>query len=194
MPEHEARNLEELIEQIFAAAEVEHNRISVADVLEAVGSRSFAPLLLLTGVLLVSPLSGVPTFATSMGIIVALVSIQMLLGRAHLWLPAWLLRRSLDRATLHRVLHWLRPRAQTVDRFLRPRLTRLVQGPGQYLIAGLCLLIAGALPLMEVIPFSASLAGVALATLGLSLVANDGALALLAYAVAAVVGFLILGS
>lgn len=194
MPEREPRNLEQLIDQIIAVADAKHGRVSVADVLEAVGSRSFAPLLLLTAVLLVSPLSGVPAFATSMGLIVALVSLQMLFGRAHFWLPAWLLRRSLDGATLRRVLRWLRPRAQTVDRFLRPRLTRLVQGPCQYLIAVLCLLIAGALPLMELIPFSASLAGVALATLGLSLVANDGALALLAYAVTAVVGYLIVGA
>ncbi|WP_247639740.1 exopolysaccharide biosynthesis protein [Chromohalobacter moromii] len=53
------------------------------------------------------------------------------------------------------------------------------QRAGTYLVALFCFLIALAVPLMEVVPFSANGAGLALMMFGLSLMANDGLWALL---------------
>ncbi len=194
MAEHAARNLEELLTQIAAAAHSDRPRVTVGDILEAVGTRSFAPLLMLTGALLASPLSGIPLFSTTMGLIVTLVSVQMLVGRRHFWLPRWLLTRRLQRASLLRALDWLQPPFAFIDRYLKPRLDALVRGPAQIVIALVCLSAAVMMPILELVPFSSSLVGVMFCAFGLALVAHDGLMALLAYAMIALVVAVVAGA
>lgn len=182
MSEHPPKNFEQLLEQIATAADSDDRRITAGDILEAVGSRSFAPLLILTGALVTSPLSGIPLFPTTMALVVLLVSVQMVIGHRHFWLPHWLLSRTLDRDALLRALGGLQKPAIVVDRFLQPRMNYLVSGPSQFLIALICLIIGATMPVMELIPFSSSVAGAALCAYGLALVARDGLLALVAHA------------
>ena len=177
-----ARNLGELLEQIAGAARSDSTRVTVGGILDAVGTRSFAPLLMATGILLASPLSGIPLFPSTMALVVVLVSVQILLGRRHVWLPSWLLHRALQREYLLRVLDRLRKPCGVIDRFLAPRLVYLVSGPAEGFIAFICLAMAVVMPLMEVVPLSASIAGVALCAFGLALVARDGLMVLLGYA------------
>lgn len=194
MAEHVARDLEELLEQIATTAHSDHTRVTLGDILEAVGTRSFSPLLMLTGTLLVSPLSGIPLFPSTMAFIVLLVSLQMLVGRRHFWLPRWLLMRTLERENLLRILEWLQTPCAFIDRYLQPRLLYLVRGPSQVLIALVCLLLAALMPVMELIPFSSSVAGFALCAFGLALVAHDGLMVLLAYATITLMSAVIVGA
>ncbi|MGQ0751395.1 MAG: exopolysaccharide biosynthesis protein, partial [Betaproteobacteria bacterium] len=65
---------------------------------------------------------------------------------------------------------------------------------GTYVIAGVCVVIAGAMPVMEVVPFVANGAGAALTAFGLALVAHDGLLAILAFGFTALtLGFVLHG-
>ena len=127
-----------------------------------------------------SPLSGIPGMPTSMSVLVLLVAVQLLIKRDHFWIPQWLLKRSVKRKKLDKALKWLKPPARFIDRFLRQRLTYLVQNAGNYAVAAVCVAVALTMPAMELVPFSATIAGAALAMLGLALVAGDGALALFA--------------
>ena len=181
MSEQPIADLEALLDHLRRATDTDEREITVEDLLAAVGRRSFAPMLLLVGVQLFSPLSGIPTFPSLMAVIVSLVAVQMLCGRRYFWLPRWLLARGIDRGSLLRVLGWLDSPARIMDRLLQPRLLPLVRGPAERLTALLCLLLAFGLPITEVVPFSSSMAGLALLAFGLSLAASDGALALIAY-------------
>lgn len=180
--DHEARDLEELLDQLGRSADTDHKQISVKEVITAVGTRSFGPLLMLVGVLIASPLSGIPSFPSIVAVIVLMVSLQLLMGRKHFWLPAWLLRRTVPREKMAAAVRWLRPSARFIDYFIRPRLTPLVKGAvATRITALLCVVISSVMPLLEFIPFSSSLAGVVLMAFGLSLVSRDGLLALIAY-------------
>lgn len=57
----------------------------------------------------------------------------------------------------------------------------LLRRPAERLMVLLCFLLALALPITEVVPFSSSMAGLAFLTFVLSLAALDGALAIVAY-------------
>tara|TARA_R110000823_G_scaffold27609_25_gene80619 strand:- start:39838 stop:40503 length:666 start_codon:yes stop_codon:yes gene_type:complete len=180
-PQHQASDLEELLDQLGRAADTDHTGITADDILSAVGTRTFAPLLMLVGSLIASPLSGIPGMPTVVAIIILTISVQMLFGRKHIWLPRWLLDRTVSEHKLNQAIEWLRPPARFIDRFIRPRLSVLVKGPAFAVIAVLCAVIALGMPLLEFVPFSSSIAGVALAAFGLALVSGDGLLALLAY-------------
>lgn len=104
----------------------------------------------------------------------------MAFRRDHLWLPHWLLARSLERGKVCTAVAWLRRPARLLDRWSKQRWDRLLRRGGVQAVAAACLGIAAALPLMEVVPFSANLAGAALTLFGLALIARDGLLALIA--------------
>lgn len=164
---------------------------TVGDIIYVVGDRSFAPLLMLVGMLLVSPLSGVPAFPSMIAVILLLVTLQMLFGRKKFWLPAKLLQVRVSCEKLNIALKWLLPSARFFDRITMPRLTLLVRGPSVYVIAAICLSIVCLLPLMELILFSSSVIGAVLMIFGVALVSRDGLLALLGYGATAIAYWLI---
>ena len=178
--DQELTNLEQLLDRVGKAS-YDSDRVSLGTIVEVVGSRSFGPLLLVPGVVLLSPLSGIPGMPTTMSVLVLLISVQLLFRRKHFWLPRWLLKRSIARDKLDKALKWLRPPAHFIDRLLRPRLTVFTHGAGIYVIAIVCVIIASGMPVMELVPFSAHVVGVVLTAFGLSLIAHDGLLALLTF-------------
>lgn len=190
----EIADLRQLLERIGNAAR-DRDQVSLRAITEELGSRSFGPLLLLAGLVTLAPLIGdIPGVPTLMAIIVLLVAGQLLIGRHHLWLPRWLLDRSVARGKVDKALSWMRRPARVVDRLLRPRLSVFVNGPGVYAIALMCVIIAAATPPMEFVPFTANGAGLALTAFGLALIAMDGLVALLAFVfTAATLGAVIYG-
>lgn len=194
---NEASTLEEVLDRLQGAADEGDggeevggpdpkggtgDEVTLEEMLEAVGRRSFGPLLLLTGLVVLAPLVGdIPTVPTMMAVVVLLVAVQLVLRREHFWLPKWLLRRSVERRKVRKAVDLLRRPARWVDRVLRPRLTGLTGEVGSMAVALTCILIALAMPPMELIPFSANGAGLALLGFGLALVTRDGLLALLSF-------------
>jgi hypothetical protein len=182
LDEHEGvSSIEELLDSLLGA-EGDGGRTSVDDIVTAVGRRSFGPLLLLAGLVTLAPLIGdIPGVPTLMATLVLLVAVQLLMGRDHFWLPAWLLKRSIARDKLDRAVTWMRKPARVVDRVLYPRLRFLTRRLGTMGIAVMCIVIALAMPPMEFVPFTANGAGLALTVFGLALIANDGLIAILGY-------------
>lgn len=180
--------LEELLDRIEAANEGK-DRVRFETAFEAVGQRSFGPMLLLPGLIAASPLSGIPGMPTLVGIMVFLIVGQLLIGREQFWLPQFVLRRSISRARFDQAMRMLRKGARIIDRFLKPRLTFMTDGPGAYVIAGFCLVLSLAAPALELLPFVITGVGLAVSAFGLALLAHDGLLALIAYLVCgAIVG------
>lgn len=175
-------NLEELLDQINDADQKDSGQVTVEAVLTKVGRRSFGPVLLVVGLATLAPLIGdIPGVPTLMAIIVVLTSLQLLVGRQYFWLPNWLLKRSVSRHKLAKAVDWSRRPARFIDRFIHRRLVMFAEGTAEYVIAVLCLTIALAMPLMEVVPFSANGAGLALTAFGLALMMHDGLLSLIAF-------------
>jgi hypothetical protein len=181
----EITNLEQMLDRIDRAI-ADRDQVSLGAIVQTVGSRSFGSLLLMAGVIMVSPLSGIPGMATTIGTLVLLIAIQLVFRREYFWLPRWLLTRSIARTKFCKAIEWLRPPARFVDRWLRPRLLLFVDGFSKYMVAIFCAVIAAGMPMMELVPFSATSAGIALSAFGLSLIAHDGLLALLAFVATAI--------
>jgi hypothetical protein len=169
------------------------DRVSVGDLMTAVGERSFGPLVLLAGLVTVTPLIGdIPGVPTLLGLLVLLTLGQLLFQRRSVWIPPRLSNRHISKQTLFKGLQWADKPAAFVDRWTRRRLPWLVSGAGQYLMALICMAVAAAMPMMELIPFSANGGGLALMAFGLSIVARDGLLALVAIATSVGTGWLVI--
>lgn len=173
------RNLAHLLTRLARAAP-DGNRVSVEAMIDVIGRRSFGPLILLAGLVTISPIGDIPGVPTLIAVLVVLISSQLIRGRSSFWLPDWLLRRSVSRTRFRKSVAWMKKPARVVDRVLRPRLGVFVRGAAIRLIAAVCLLIALAMPVMELVPFTATGAGIALTAFGLALISDDGLMALLA--------------
>lgn len=178
--QREVDSLEALLDQLRELA-ADRDRVDVGAVHEAVGRRSFGPMLLIPGLLALSPLSGMPGVPTTVGVMVLLITGQLLLGRASFWLPAFVRRRSIARDRLEKVIRMLRPVARLIDRLMRPRLKWVTNGLGVYIIAATCLVLSLIAPFLEIVPFAITGVGGAITAFGLSLIADDGALAGVAF-------------
>ncbi|WP_339802320.1 exopolysaccharide biosynthesis protein [uncultured Marinobacter sp.] len=176
-------SIEQLLDLIEAGA-AGRAHVTIGEMMDSVGYRTFGPMLLLVGLILVTPLSGVPGMPTLMGLLTLLTLGQLLLGRTNFWLPGWLVRRRIPRKKLLQGLAMLRPAAGRIDGLIQPRLPLLVRGPGLYVMALACMAIAMVMPATELIPFSSSIAGLALMTFGLAMISKDGLLALFAWGIA----------
>ena len=159
--------------------------VSIADIMVAIGGRGIIPFLIVPALLTMSPLSGVPGFSATAGIIIALVSIYMLMNRDSISLPGAIERRTVAGARLEKALARVQPFVDWIDRHTRPRWRFLFTPPIIWVPQGLCLASGLVMPFLEFIPFTSSIVATGVFLLALSLLVRDGRLfiiALLPYA------------
>lgn len=156
------------------------DEVSLEMILEAVGRRSFGPLLLVASLVILAPVIGdIPGVGTAVGIFVIVTAGQLAIGRKSFWLPDWLLERSVKSRKLAKPIRVLKKPAGWVDKLIRPRLQFLVGDVGSRVIAIVAVVAAATTPLTEVVPFSANAVGIVLLAFGLALIAGDGLMALI---------------
>jgi hypothetical protein len=185
------KDLEGLLNELNQVALTAGDKVSVREVYCAVGERSFGPLLLVAGLLGMTPVSAIPGAPTALALVTLLIAGQLLFGRRTLWLPQRLLNLSVPSARLTATVKVARRPARFVDRVVRPRLTVLTGGVADRIVAAACVLVALAVPPLELLPLVAFVPATAIAAFGLGLVARDGLLILLAFAASAGTLFLI---
>ena len=171
-------NLESLLQSLCTHTSGE--TVTVGDMLDAVGRRSYGPILLLLGFIAISPLTLIPGGNWLVALITLLIAGQILFGKRIPWVPGRMQRISFPREALLNGAETLYPYARFVDRYLKPRFVFLTDPPFVQLVALVCISAAlitfplGLLPLGPVIP------GLTILLFGLALTARDGFVLILA--------------
>jgi hypothetical protein len=161
-------------------------RVSVGEVVEAFGSRSYGPFLLVPPLLEESPLGAIPGVPTVTAAVVALFAVQIVLGREHMWLPGLIRNRSTGGERVVTAINSLRPLARWADRWFHGRLAWLTEGVAVRVAAALCLFLCLTVPPLEVLPWASSAPMLAIAAVGLALLVRDGALMIAAWVIGGV--------
>lgn len=167
-------------------------RMSVQDMVARIGGRSFPAVILVPTVLLVSPLSGIPGVPTLGALSVILIAAQGLMGRRSLWLPGFVMRRSVSSSRLKRALDWLARPAGWMDRYSHPRLRILsarATRPFAYLAS---IVLAVGWPVLELLPFVTSFGAGAVSMIMFGLMTRDGAYLLAGYVQGAIIYLILL--
>ena len=183
-PPKEIENLTGLLERICSLVEcgvVPAERVAsvrLHDIFEAIGRRAYGPLLLLLGLIAISPVTAVPGATWAFAGLTLAVALQLTMGAPSPLMPPNLMRMEISSSGLVKAIDALRPWAKRIDWFLKPRLTFLVRAPWVILIG---LLVAAAALVtfpLGFIPFAPMIPGLAIVLFGLGLVAKDGLLLL----------------
>lgn len=173
------RPVGDILDRMRAAATTD--TVTVATMLHAMNSAGHTVVLLIPALIVVTPLSGIPGLSTLGGLTIALIAMQMLLGRRVLWLPRFFLSRQMSASMLHRALNWLARPARLIDRISAPRLRWLFRFPGSQLLHLTCIACGLAMPFLELVPFSATTLALAVVIISVALMVRDGLLALLGF-------------
>jgi hypothetical protein len=160
-------------------------RVSIGDVVGTFGSRSYGPFLLVPALTEISPLGGIPGLPTAIAAVIILFAAQIAFGRAHIWLPGFIAKRSLSSDRLKKAVRKLRPIGRWTDRWFHGRLPTLTSGPFVRFAAAACILLALTVPPLELLPFATTAPMAAIAAFGLAMLVRDGALMIVALLLAA---------
>lgn len=160
-------------------------RISVGDLLAALGDRAIGALMFFFAAPNILPVP--PGVSTLLGAPLLFLSAQLMLGMRP-WLPGVVTRRSLSREDLATLVRRIVPWLARAEKLLKPRLPVLVRPPVEYVVGLVCLVLAAVL--MLPIPLGNTLPALAISLLALGVLERDGAwiaLGLLASVVAGTV-------
>lgn len=181
MSEATTHPLEDLLDE---AIEASHGgKISLADLLDHYGTRSFGPILVILSLAIISPIGGIPILPIVFGGVIILLSAQILIGHTHVWLPARLRNAAIDR---EKAKKWRASAQRTlarIDRLIQSRLHWAAGRTAQWL-AAICLIFLSLTMIpLELVPFGVTAPGIAILCFGAGLTARDGVLMLLGFVV-----------
>ena len=161
------RRLSEVLRDIDVG---DAERVSVGDVVDALGERSFSPLMVIfamPNVFLFIPGSSVFT-----ALPLVFLGVQLMSGRGAVWLPRLVVERSLERSTFRRMVAAVLPYMRRVERLAGSCRWPTTERLAERAIGATTLLLA--LFLFLPIPFVNGLPALSIIMLALSLAERDG--------------------
>ena len=157
--------------------ENQQDRITVGDLVVALGHRGQAILLLLLSLPNGLLLASIPGLSTIFGVPMCFIAIQMLVNRPSLWLPKRIHDQVIDRATLNKILEVSNPYLVKIERYIKPRFQYFTYGFFEKII-GLSVLILSVIITLP-IPFGNFLGGWGVIILSLAIIERDGIMAII---------------
>jgi hypothetical protein len=148
--------------------------LTLEELLEPIGRRSYGPLLLVIGLFAISPITVVPGFTWLAAALTLLVAGQMALGQKRVWLPRKALETQLPRGMVHQGLQKARGAAERIDGALKPRLKFMSKPPFVNLVALFCIIAALVTFPLSFVPLAPLAPSLAVVFFGLGMVARDG--------------------
>lgn len=179
MPDESQRALSEVLDQLESSAH--GDSVTVDEVVDKLGHKSFAALMLIFSLISTSPASAIPGITATVALIVFILVVQMIFGRKCLWLPGFIRHRRMSSDKLRKGIRWLRKPVHFVERFLKERFTFLLHRPWLLLPLLLVLALTLVMPFLEVIPTSGSLASAVIALFAAGLLTRDGGLVVVSF-------------
>ncbi len=163
----------------------EKDEVSLGQTIEAFGSRSYAPFLVILPLIDISPVGSIPGLPTLLALVIVLTAGQLLFGRTQMWLPGFLANRSLKSEKVAKAVKKLRPVAKRMDKWFHGRLPALTQGPMVRVAAAAIIVLTLAVPPLELLPMATTAPMAAIAAFGMALLVKDGLLMIVAFVAAA---------
>jgi hypothetical protein len=175
-------------EELLALSAIEDARLQVGEVVRAFGDKAFGAIMLVVALINFIPLP--PGGTTLTGAPLVLLSLQLALGREHLWLPKGFMRASIPRTGFRKGVAKASPLIKFAEKLSAPRLAFLVGPFGQRVIGVVCLLLS--IELVLPIPLGNIVPAAAIALFSLGVMQRDGIAVLLGGAGAGASAFLLM--
>jgi len=160
--------------------------VSLRDLTERLGDRTFGMLLMLVAIF-----SVVPLVSLIAGLLVASLGVQMGLGMNHPWIPGRILDRRLPSSRVRNALLVFAPRVRSMERYIRPR-WQFSEAPIVDRINGIVIALLG-LIIMLPLPLTNLPSAFIVIVMGMGLMERDGLIQISAASIGVVAIMLVPG-
>lgn len=163
------RRLSEVFAQLARDAE---GPVTLGRIIEGMGTRAFAPLLVLFAAINLVPLP--PPSSAILGLPLLAIACQMAYGNRKTWLPSFLMQRSVTAEQFRFMMDWVIPKLRRVEDFIRPRYWPFWRRQGDRVVGVIAVVLA--ISVVLPIPGGNWLPAFSSALLGLAALERDGIL------------------
>jgi len=150
-------------------------------IIESFGDRAFGPVMLLSGLFMLTPLGAIPMLPAAFGFIVITFAMQLLMRRKTPWMPKVLTKVQVSSKRVKQVKRKATPILARIDGIIRPRMQWAAKGPFQILAAVIAIILSITMVPLGAIPFAVCIPGLVLGLLGLGITARDGIMMIIAF-------------
>lgn len=183
-----AAPLEDIVDEAIALSK--DGRVTMHDMLTAWDDRSYGPLFVLLGFMGGTPLAIVPGAAAVVGIVIALLALQMALGNNHPWLPGWALKQSVSEDALKSARDKMQPTLAAIDRYIMERWSWFAGALMRRIAAGVVFALGLLMVPFDAIPFAVAAPAWTVVLFGVAITARDGLVMIVATAACAGIVYL----
>jgi hypothetical protein len=179
MPDYDyhsdSRPFSEVIEDI---GEKDDPKLYLGELVNAFGERGIGALMLFLG-LISAVIGAIPGSTTLIGAPLLILALQLVVRRDQLWMPKWILKRSIDRQNYRVGISKVLKPLRRIERLSRPRLSIMTSDVGEVLIGLACtgLIIILMLPII----FANLVPSLVVAGFGFGLMQRDGVVIIIAW-------------
>lgn len=146
--------------------------ISLKDMIGLLGERVFGLSILLFSIPNCLPIPNIAAMSAITGIPIGILGLQMVVGRAHPWLPVALGNKRFSGRRFGKILERAIPAIRKVEVLLHPRL-QMMTGKSMQRLLGVAFVVLATLMSLP-IPFGNMLPGLAIALMAIGLIERDG--------------------
>jgi hypothetical protein len=146
--------------------------VSIRDIIESLGHRSFGFILLIFALPNSLPILGIPGVSTITGLPLLLIAVQMTLRHHRVYMPRWIAKQSLAAESFRNIINRVVPWMQRLEKLLKPRLNFLTHKAAEPWLGAVCVSLAFLLILP--IPLGNLLPGLSILLIALGLIESDG--------------------
>lgn len=150
--------------------------VSLGDILQLAGERTFGFLLAVLALPSALPLPA-PGYSTPFGIVLLLLGWQLLIGASTPWLPPRLLKRTMPRSQIQKIVRTALPWLRRIEFISRPRLRPICTTRGGRLGLGVTVSLM-AISMILPIPGTNTIPAMGIFTIGFGLLDDDGLISL----------------
>ncbi len=148
--------------------------IPIEKLLNIFSSRVYGPMLLIPALLAVLPTGAIPGVPTLAGIIVTIVSIQLIISIEYPWLPNKITNFEITRKKLDSSLDKLEKPVNKIEEFIKPRVSYLTKEPWLNVIGLISFSLGISMAPLEILPFAVMVPGLSLLLISVGLTMHDG--------------------
>ncbi len=160
------------------------SRVSIKQMLVVLNNRGFGALLLIPCIIELLPTGAIPGVPSICATLIILLSLQILLGRRHPWVPRKIRDKEFDYKKLKRGLNKSRPFVKWIDRQTRQRWKFLASHPAERLASLSIISLALTIYPLELVPFASSIPSFIIALFAIGFLTKDGVLLLITWMLA----------
>lgn len=149
--------------------------VSLDQILERLGHRSYGPLLIVISLVAIMPVVGaLPGVSYSAAFLAILVSVQFLFSKPKLWAPGFVRRRTFSRKALKKGVDKSRPVLRWIDGFIAERFTLALASPMPRILALICVVLSVLMFIYAAVPGGVVIPALAILLIALGLTTHDG--------------------